>query len=496
MLDIASESGRSKPSPLKTGLTKVAGQLPEMLLLFVLGFFLLVFLRYGWRVVFFPYPLDYGEGPILDQVVRLAQLQNIYRSDLAVPPYTIANYPPLYLLVQVPLNWIFGPAFWYGRLISLISIVASAVFITLIVHSLTSDWPAAVVSGLVFLVTPYVSFWSPLFRVDSLALGLSLAAVLIVVRWPDGRWSLVTTALLLTAAVYTRQSYGLAAPITVFCWLLVHRPRHRAFMLVALVGSLGLVLFTLLNLLTGGGFFFNIVTANVNEFDVAWLVDWLNKVWDSLPYLLVGSALFLLLAGWFRVRSWRLLAPYLVGAAVSGLTIGKAGAWVNYLFEFSAAMSMAVGASMAHLRKRLVVRCILALVLAIQVFHLWPDVVSYRQPVESKIEQREELDELMRIVHEADGAVLADEHMGLLPLDHRSIYIQPFEMAQLARSGVWDQAPFLKAVERQEFAAILIFIPLAHPLHRDRWTPEALLQIDQYYEPVGTVGLTSVYRPK
>ncbi|MFN8560357.1 MAG: hypothetical protein U0703_01685 [Anaerolineae bacterium] len=48
-----------------------------------------------------PYTLNYGEGPLLDQAVRLARGEWHYRADLT-PPYTITNYPPLYVLAQVP----------------------------------------------------------------------------------------------------------------------------------------------------------------------------------------------------------------------------------------------------------------------------------------------------------------------------------------------------------------------------------------------------------
>jgi hypothetical protein len=203
-----------------------------------------------------------------------------------------------------------------------------------------------------------------------------------------------------------------------------------------------------------------------------------------------------LLAARLRVKSWRLAIPYLLAGAAVGLTIGKLGSWVNYLFEFSAATGMAIGAWFAHLRRWPVARYILAIGIIVQVVLFWPNTVSYRQPVESKLEQRDELAELMGVVRETDGVVLTDEHMGLLPLDGRTIYIQPFEMAQLARTGVWDQTPFLEAIARQEFSAILIFKPPSYPLHKDRWSPEALAQIDQYYTEVDNIGETVVYRPK
>ncbi|MBA2713755.1 MAG: hypothetical protein H0U55_09425, partial [Rubrobacteraceae bacterium] len=59
------------------------------LLLLAQGLTLLLFLRHGWDALAFPYPLNYGEGPLLDQTVRLAQFQNIYRTDLSAPPYVV-----------------------------------------------------------------------------------------------------------------------------------------------------------------------------------------------------------------------------------------------------------------------------------------------------------------------------------------------------------------------------------------------------------------------
>lgn len=45
----------------------------------------------------FPFPLDYGEGPILDQVMRLWHGENIYRPDLTQAPYVVSNYPPFFI---------------------------------------------------------------------------------------------------------------------------------------------------------------------------------------------------------------------------------------------------------------------------------------------------------------------------------------------------------------------------------------------------------------
>ena len=469
-----------------------------MLLLVAQAAAVALFFNHDGRALAFPYPLDYGEGPLLDQAMRLSRLKNIYRANLSTPPYVIANYPPLFVLAQAPFAKIFGPAFWYGRAISALSVVAAAIFIALTLRALTGDWLAAIAGGLTLPAIPYVLHWSPLCRVDSLALGLSWAGLFVIARWPDRRWSLVTTAVLLTAAAFTRQSEALAAPAAAFFWLLSRRPRRRAFFLAAMIAGIGLVSFVILNVLTGGGFFFNIVTANVNAFSWGEVRHRIGEILGYMPVLALGSGIYVLVAGWRRARSWWLATPYLIGAALSALTIGKVGSNVNYLFELSAAFSLVIGALIAVLNHARWARITLILLLALQVGGLirWSQQ-DYYQRLMGKVDRRVAIDALMQKVHDAQGPVLADEYMGLIPLDGRQLYIQPFELTQLARAGVWNQQPFLDAIARKEFGAILIFhLPGDYPLHKDRWTEEQLDAIDAHYSFVTIIADTWIYQPQ
>jgi hypothetical protein len=226
--------------PRKEGRTHgVALWVATTFLLLAQGLALLLFLRHGWDALTFPYPLNYGEGPLLDQTVRLAQFQNIYRTNLSAPPYVVTNYPPLFMLAQVPFVWTFGPALWYGRLVSLLSVAAVALFVGLTLHALTRDRIAAVAGGLVFPAMPFVVRWSSLSRVDSLGLALSWAGLFVVARWPQRRWSVFFSALLLVAAVYTRQTYMFAAPLAAFVWLFAQGQRRRAIQTAAILPQHG-----------------------------------------------------------------------------------------------------------------------------------------------------------------------------------------------------------------------------------------------------------------
>jgi trehalose/maltose transport system permease protein len=479
----------------RIGLSQFGASATARVTLLVLGIGALVFVYYGMRAVTFPFGLDYGEGPLLAQTARLAHGQNIYRADLHAPPFTISNYPPLFMLTQVPFYDLFGPAFWYGRAISWLSMVVAAVCIALTIDALTGDRTAALIGGLLLLVIPYVSYWAMLNRIDGLALALSWAALLVLVRWPQRRWSLFVVAALLTAAIYTRQSYALAAPLAAFAWLVSQRAWRRAWMLAALVGSACLALFLLLNVLTGGGFFFNIVTANVNEYRIGDLQNYASDLWQFMPLLVLCSAATALLAGWFHARGWWLAAPYLLGATLSALTIGKIGSNVNYLLELSAAMCLATGVLLAWLRTHPLLQSGLLLLLALQVFLLIPGA-KYQLFTQYRLMGSEDAAQIAQLVEQTGGAVLADEGMDALALAGKPIYLQPFEMTQLARAGMWNQQPLLDAIDNKAFALVMLFNPPQTDLLSQRWTPEMLAAIERNYRVTQQIGSTFVYQPR
>jgi len=472
-----------------------AAVLPVGLLLFVLLAAAAVFAMDATRSIAFPYPLDYGEGPLLGQSVRLGHLEGIYRPDLTSPPYTVSNYPPIYPLVLSPLTRLWGPAYWYGRVLSSLSMIAAAVLIGLILKSLTADPLASAVGGLSLLAFPPAAYWALLYRVDALALALSLAGLSLCVRYPRGRWTVPVAALLLTAAIYTRQSYGLAAPLAACGWLVHTTGWRRAVVLAASVAVASAALFVLFDLATGGGFPLNVVTANINTYDPGSLLWYLSDIWTLMPLAVIGTAVYAMSAGWFGVPSWKLIGPYLVGAVLSALTIGKVGSNVNYLLEAGAAASLSLGALLAWQRPRRLVHAAIALLLILDV-SLMVLASPYRTVIHARFAQPEAGRQLLGIVHASRGIVLADEDMGLLPLDGRPIYFQPFEMTQLARAGQWDQRAFLADIERQAFAAILLYRFPGVPLHRTRWTDEMLAAIDRRYVIEQRIDQTDVYRPR
>lgn len=474
------------------------------LMLLEAGLLLFIALRLGgyaqraWEAITFVYPLDYGEGPLLSQTIQLSNLENIYPSNINTPPFTVTNYTPLFMLVQVPFVLLFGPAYWYGRLIAVFSGLAAALFNGLIIYTLTTNRRAAIFSGLIFLSTPYVAMWSTYSRVDTLALALSMAGLWVVVRWGRSAWGVGAAAMLLLAAVYTRQTYGLAAPLAAFVWSLFHLSRRRAFLLAGLVAVCGIGLFTLINLFTNGGFYFNIVTVNVNAYSVEQALHFFSQVWLLMPGLIVLSVLYVGTAVWAGQHPWWLITPYLLGAMLVGLTIGKVGASVNYLLELSAALSLAVGVLLAWQRHQPWLYAGLILLLTLQVAWLWVGLPSHIL-IEPKLTNPNEQRRLMTIFEQNDGPILADESLGFLPLTQHTIYIQPFEVTQLANDGIWDQSLFLASIQRQEFSHIVMLkaSPPQSIAAETYWTAQMIANIEQYYVPTTVLaGSTVVYVPR
>jgi hypothetical protein len=485
-------SQQPKGTQASLGLVVEDGATIMLLICLVAG--ALLFLLYQLLALTHPYPLDYGEAPLVDQAMRLVNGQNIYRPNLAAPPYTISNYPPSYVLVLTPFVKLFGPNFGVGRTISLLCSLASATFLTLTVFTLTRDRIAAIITGLLFLTLPYVVYWSGLLRIDLLALACSTGGLYLLVRWPDMRWSLAAAGLCLVAAIYTRQSYALAAPVAAFFWLWT-RDRRRAFGLAALVGGLALMLFFALNVITRGGFYFNIVTANVNDFGADRLGWNLRRLRDATYGLLLLGGAFLIFAPG-RLRGWTLLVPYLIGAAFSGLTIGKIGSNVNYFLELCAALSLIAGALIAWSRERRWLRIVLMVLLTFQAARLMQTTLKdYAGGLRARRENVDQLRQLEEVVGAVDGPVLADEYMGMITLQRRPLYLQPFEVTQLARAGVWDQTPLVESIRNREFPLILIHYFPEYPVYKERWTEEMLSAVRRYYVPAKTLADTRVYRP-
>ena len=443
----------------------------------------------------YPYGLDYGEGVVLDQTLRLSRGENIYRNTLVDPPYYVSNYPLVFALVQAPLALLFGPSFWYGRFISILSIIAAALFIGLIVHAITADRLAGALAGVTLIAIPCIVYWSGLNRIDSLALALSCAGLYTVVRGGHRLSGLFIGGLLFTASIYTRQSYIVAAPFAAFVWLWRDQTRGRAFLLAALTLAMSGSVFVILNLATGGGFLLNIVSANIGPFDWSSAIPMLAQLIQYSPLLIVGAAIacpgFVILGIIKRNRAWWLATPYLIGALIVALTIGKKGSNINYLYELAVALCLVTGMLIAWQRAHLWRRALVLMLLAIQVGIMVNWHSEHYGRIGGVTSRLPEISKLAQIVQSKPAPVLADEDIDLVVLTRGALYYDPFARKQLAEAGLWNPAPFVDAILRKEFPVILVH----KNLREERWTSEMLSAIYASYRIDQTLAGADVYVP-
>jgi hypothetical protein len=420
-------------------------------------------------VLRFPYAVDYGEAPLVDQARRILTHQIVYKSDLSAPPYTIANYPPVYPFLQAGLSYLTGASLLLsGRLLSLVAAITSAGILTSFTRSLTgSNLPALATLGL-FLGHPYVITWSSLARVDFLALLFCLSALWILYRrWHSWRWTLLALGCLLVC-VYTRQTYLLAGPLAAFAWLW-SRDRRRAAIFGTVFITAVLGVFFLFNAYTQGGFSVNIIQANINRVDFSSLLTWVQQFILIWPVILGGSLAFIwaTLAGHFRHSeplansfvTWGLLS-FLAGSIFSSLTVGKVGSSVNYFLELIAALAILSSLALHSLSAQkpfiknlfyLAITCQLIWLVAGAFFvhqstisDHWAQLDRYRQ-LEAQIQAAS-----------LTGPVLTDDYLGLVVASGQPIYYQPFEYGQLYHAGLWDPQEMAHAIRSGRFSLILI----------------------------------------
>lgn len=453
---------------------------------------------YQGLIVSYPFQLDYGEGPLLNHALRLATGEMIYQPDLDTPPYTITNYPPIYLLVLAAGRLALPnlPPFLIGRSISVFSTLAAALAIAAIIQRGTTNRIAGLVGGLAFLCLPFTMYWTPLLRVDMLALGLSLWGLYLAIRSPNNNLSLTMSAALLIGAIYTRQSYALAAPLAAFVHLFMLNKR-KALIYGAGIGSVSLLLFLLFNLISEGGFFTHTIIANMNSYQFERGILFLVLFAKSGILVLLGTMPMLIFRqGKYSLRPF--MIAYFIGSLASGLTAGKVGSAYNYLLEISAACAIGFGFFYNYLGKftprwLLYISLHSAMVILAIISMTRFQVSLLTDLIKDRERMIELASESIRLARQAGGIVISDQnHTPILGAD-QPIYIQSFERTQMSVDGSWDSSPFIEELKNQKFSMVIV---MDNFLADQMWTPQAFEALQEGYEIKTRLGESDFYYPR
>jgi len=476
-------------------------QLLGLCLAALAAFYLIELLYHGVLSAVYPYDLNYGEGYILNDALRLVRGEPIW-TDITQFPMVRSAYPPLYLLITGLLSWP-SPSFLGPRVVSLVAALAVGAMLVWHARRATYGWMPAIAAGGLWVGSTFVYQWAPLARVDMLGLALSLAALLLVERGDLPRDSVVRptvasltiAALLCSLALLTKQTF-LAAPLAITISLALRRDYRALWFAAAVAVIVGGVTFAL-NAATAGQYAQHVIFGNAaNPYR-------LDRTVEMTALFLRINPIATFAAVWAIVLYLSSMRPSLVGvyvplALATLLTAGNVSSDVNYFLEPTVALALAVpivwrAASGSH---PTLVYGLAAVQLALLI-HLPNGLMTQYPPGPAKgstaVEEDVRIGERVEAIVRSGGQNALVELAGFAVLTGAPVWIQPVDLLAEQRRGRWTPDLLTASIAEHRWSVVVLshkFLP-----------PESLATLEREYQQ--TDGLSSpngfsyfVYRPR
>jgi hypothetical protein len=430
--------------------------------------------------------LNYGEGFVQLDAVRAARGEPLY-GDPGTLPWTLHVYTPLYSWLVALLLLDGSSSYVPGRLIGYLSVLFTAALI--VWSGRTRSGSVAWGVGALYLTLPLFIPWGAAVRPDNLAVAFSALGVVIVDRCA-GRRSLYWAIPVFLAAGLTKQSVlaGLAAA----CVSLALRDKRIALRFSAVFATAMVAIVAGLELASDGGFWLHTVSAHLDK-PFGW-----NRVGSvatafglsHAPLVLLAAALCIRLA---LTRRASIYGLWLVIAALTTITAGKSGSDTNYFLEaaaaamFLAAQELSWPASSAPAWRRAVAA--IAAGMAI----VWAGLnVGLHERNGEWIAGSEAAFEAALIEWGRTPGPIVSDDAGFLLAANEPLYLRPYIMSELARSGDWDPAPLLEALRQRE-VGLLIVQREPEGIYHMRYTAEMRAAMERHYRRVGAYRLDFEY---
>lgn len=283
-----------------------------------------------------PYQLDYEEGNILNSAVRINHGLALYPDPLGWPSVINAYGPlPSYLIAAVV--HFYGPGFTPSRVLIIAAVLLCALMTGLIVHHFSRSALLGSCFGLLLLSQWVVQSWTPVIRVDFIALLLVLLGLYVFARWPR-IW--FVAVFFFALAIFTKFNL-MAAPAACFVWFLVRRQWKQAIMFAVSLAFLVGLLFGTALLVTHGAFGFDV-----------FLTEMSPMLWSSLPVfykvMLISNPVLVVL-GLFAIawsawtKNFDLPVLYAIFTLIGTVSAAKVGSNFNHSLESIVALCIVCG---------------------------------------------------------------------------------------------------------------------------------------------------------
>jgi hypothetical protein len=474
------------------------------LLLALTAVMVVLVLVYDIRRATYPMSIDYNEGWNVVHASRVAQGQPLYRPISALPIMP-AIYPPLSFWIMAGLAGLIPVRLLLlGRIIALVSFLAVAVCIYLVVQWRTRDVQGALLGGLLWLALPlaaanhYVAMYDP----EMMGHAFSVAGLLLYLRWREELTTprALVVAVLFSLGVFVKQLL-VPLPIAVVAAELVERRQNAYKLLAAGLGCA--ILIGALCWMYGGA---NLL-ADALEGDRALSSA---RRWANLRWLFLSEWFGLLLLAFpvlARNRASGDLCVLLyagLSLLLGGYAIGGDGGDRNYFFDFFIASALAAGLALARARQRPeprarsfrvrswplaaagLVPCLIGLGRTL------PRVSHAEQLQRAALAYRASVAKLAAL----PGPALFEDHLLGYDAGKESLFTS-FDGAMLILSGRIPETLIVEPIQQQRFCAIVL--ERSFPLQRldalgalpmtsrpsrtvtERWTDNSLRAIREHY---------------
>lgn len=349
---VSSTASYALPAKNVLFISKALKLLQHSLLIAALGLMalhVLIYIAFGVALISFPFDYDQAEGFELNNAILMAEGKCPY-CDNDVYPFYGSGYPPFYHIMQIPFVWVFGPEYWYGRLMVFFGTFVIAGAIAYAVNRATGHRTISLLSGMLFLASNYIYHIGPLLRQHLVMVMFETLAVVVIARaiGTDGtkkrRRGLWIGMGLLLAAGYTKQ-LAIATWGAVFVWLFIRNPR-RALIYGIGASFTAALIFGIWMVLTRGEWWTNIIDANVNPFVPGQFGGLLRQYIRLHWVLLIMAGLLVLYEVYFARIS--LYSLWFIATSVNTLTAGKWGAGDSYFATCLAATCILAGIFVAR----------------------------------------------------------------------------------------------------------------------------------------------------
>ncbi len=449
--------------------------------------------------IFYPYQKSATESIVAWGVYNLPSYPMLYRP-FGDPPM-VFPYTPLYAYLSYAMSLLTGPTFASGRIVALILYLICAFAIYRIWRlGRVSRAIAGIMTFFIFTVS-LLNGHALYMQIDIPAMAWNFWGLYFALRWKKSdfryRKHLFAAILFFSAAVFTKQTTVFGAGAFALYLLTQRNFKPMLIFSVALAGSI-VALTMIWQIATNGNFLKHIYLIHTAGFSLK--VFWLS--WYHYPrpeglWMFYAGGGLLVIRSVLR-RRIEFAEIYFVVALLATILVAKRGSNHNYFIEITFASLLLIGmhfGTLSDLGRHRILGAIFWLVIATRLTWFDADkiarhniqIANYKQGLVAAAAVSER-------VRAVQGKILSED-LSLLLANDKPVYYMPYENAQMAYLGIWDQSHFVQGIINQEYSFIITQTNLAKIRQNQRFSAEFVAAVRANYKPYGVLYGNVFYVP-